>query len=88
MFYNLQIKGGGGGMEKKDFMFEDLLPEANLNYIESRFNDLRIRLLCNNCGYRFFSVKKYSFIDNLEGYDEIISGIRCPNCGSDDIDEI
>lgn len=60
----------------------------NLSYIESRFNDTRIRLLCNICGYRFYSKRKYSFVDNLEGYDELIDGTRCPNCGSDDLDEI
>jgi len=75
-------------MEKRNYFVEDLLPEFSYDYIESRLNDSRIRLICNNCGYRFFSQKQYSFVDNLEGYDELISGIRCPNCGSDDLDEI
>lgn len=74
-------------MEKK-ILQENYLFSDNIDYIESRFNDLRIRLLCNDCGYRFFSTKKYSFVDNLEGYDEIVDGIRCPNCGSINIDEI
>ncbi len=75
-------------MKKKDSYIEDLLPETSFQYIESRLNDSRIRLICNNCGYRFFSKRQYSFIDNLEGYDELITGVKCPNCGSDDVEEI
>ncbi|MFN3411042.1 MAG: hypothetical protein ACK4YF_02650 [Exilispira sp.] len=74
-------------MRKEEIQIEELFPD-DFNYIETRFNDLRIRLLCNDCGYRFFSQRKYSFVDNLEGYDELIDGIRCPNCGSADIEEI
>ncbi|MEJ5272768.1 MAG: hypothetical protein WH035_01445 [Spirochaetota bacterium] len=75
-------------MDRNKLYIEDLFPSNDFEYIESRFNDLRIRLVCNDCGYKFFSKKEYSFIDNLEGYDEIIDGIRCPNCGSSDVEEI
>lgn len=74
-------------MRKEEIQIKELFP-YDYNYIETRFNDLRIRLLCNVCGYRFFSQKKYSIMDNLEGYDELIDGVRCPNCGSDDVEEI
>ncbi len=75
-------------MGKDDIYLENLLPNTSIEYIESRFNDLRIRLVCNQCGFRFLSKKHYSFVDNLEGYDELIDGARCPNCGSDDVEEI
>jgi rubredoxin len=75
-------------MEKEQIYKEDIIPSDNLDYIETRFNDLRVRLVCNDCGYKFFSKRNYSFVDNLEGYDELIDGVRCPNCGSKDVEEI
>jgi Zn finger protein HypA/HybF involved in hydrogenase expression len=67
----------------------EIIDEDNeTDYIDTRLNDKRVRMMCNFCGYRFFSRYYFSSFDNLEGFDENEFTEKCPNCGSDDVEEI
>ena len=67
---------GGGSMSEK----------IDLDYINNRFSSSGLKLVCNDCGYKWVKKIKISG-DNLEDFEDYQGHDHCPMCGSSDVEE-
>ena len=60
--------------------------KIDLDYINNRLADPKIKLICNDCGYKWEKSKKID-IEDLEDFEDYRGHDHCPMCGSKNIEE-